>query len=853
MRAICGLFALLIMLGPIGMGIMLTVDSPTLGNNTLYTYNEGVQPEDHGTRAAPSEIPLFIDLHFRSGNIMNTTASGSSTAQIEPAIPGPSVTITLQKTLLNDFLVENPSPGFPMVAKVILSGNGNVDVTVRDNSGGTIVGTKTYPETGQFTFGGTPQPVNIDIPFSSGSNYTFVDGHVIEIEFSFTNTGRIHYDSTTAPSRLTLYGTTVSDITFETANFNGEPTDTFYPKDINFPQDINRKEVQMSGKITEVFGKENAIQYVDIVEVIIDPPVGSNFTRGCDYDKNSFEYSYTWPYSYGVDDGEYLVTTRVVDEQGNEFTIMGNFFMSAYGVLLTSPDQVPEEGTYRAVARRNLVENSVTNYDINIWNIGNNVTSVDITTIGSGGWDWWIWGTNLTINNNKTGRTEPIPSGNNPFESYRGIKFSVDAMSNQVGSPPTTNIVTGSSFEEPTESSALTTISTVVHQFDIGLEFAEGGSTIEETVETGDPIEYDFIVTNNGGEDDRVYLDLSSAPAGWSASLSGNDLEGSTSQYWVDLVSGDSSELTLLVQTPTNGDEESVDIEVTGSSRGSMDQGDDPVVSDKITATTTTTKGISLELNDIPKKDVDPEGDIAFEFKVINTGTTIANLSVSFTGPGSSDGWDSQDISLSPSGFENEKSFFNLAPNNPQTFWLYLEPSANVLAGNYSITVKAQNLDNPTRFEQLNVYCIVNEVNKIEIVEPLSLDFNEEAEPGQDVEFTIIIENNGNVRERVSIILPDKPNDWDLDFGNNSGDWTKDIDPQDEETIMIVLTIPDDAQGDETVDITISIIPTVSEQITVDAHIKVKQLWYQPFITLIVPLLLFVVIIVMVIVIYKRR
>jgi uncharacterized membrane protein len=208
---------------------------------------------------------------------------------------------------------------------------------------------------------------------------------------------------------------------------------------------------------------------------------------------------------------------------------------------------------------------------------------------------------------------------------------------------------------------------------------------------------------------------------------------------------------------------------------------------------------------------------------------------------------------LDPTSFENEKPFNNLAPNNPQTFWIYIEPSENVIAGNNTITVKAENVDKPTRYEMLSVYCIVNEFNNIEIVEPLSLDFNEKAEPGDDVEFTIIIENNGNVRERVSILLSDKPKEWDLDFGNASSEWTKDIDPQDQETIKIVLTVPGDAQGDETVDITISIIPAVSEPIEVYAHIEVEQLWYQPLITLLVPLLLFVVIIVMVIVIYKRR
>jgi uncharacterized membrane protein len=831
------------LLGPIGMGILLNVDSPYMEDDALYNYIEKSPVEVHGTRTAPSQTPLFVDLHFRGGSIMNTTASGSSNPDIAPTIPGGTVTFDLQKELVEDFFIENPSPGFPMVANVYLSGNGDVSVNVRDGAGGTVIGTVDH----SFTYGGTPTSIGLDIPFSSGANYTFSSGHIIEIEFAFTSTGRIHFDSTQAPSRLTLYGNTIPDITVNTANFNGEPVNRFYPNDIEFPQEINRKEVQISGKISEVFGKENRIQYVSTVEVDIHTPGGSIIPRTCDYDKNTFEYSYTWTYPFGQEDGEYTIVTRVIDEQSNEFTVNGSFNMSEYGILLTSPDQDPEEGTYRAPSRKNLVEGTFTTYEINVHNIGNSMTSVDIGTIGQGGWDWWIDGENLSVNNNKSGKIDDIPAA-----LSKGFKFMVDSMGNSVGSPPTTNIVTVSSTQEPTESSAMTTISTVVLQYDIEMEFMDGTKTKDNIVETGNSIDYVFTVSNEGGKDDTVNIVLSSVPAGWAVALTGPDVKGSPGQYRVDLVSGDSTEVTLTVDTPSGGDEETVAIEITGRSKGSDEQGDNPVESDKLTTTTTTTKGIKLIVDDLVEQDVDPGGDISFKLELTNTGTSLANITATFSGPGFSDGWNSNDISFAPSGFENNKQFLNLAPDNPQTFWVYVEPSEEVLAGNYSITITVENNDASSRTDQKTVYCIVNEIYKIEIVDPISLEIFAEAEPGDDVEFIITIENNGNVVERVNILV-DKPRKWGVDFGNASDEWTQEIEPSESETINIVMSVPDDAQGDETVDITISIVPVVSDQIQVETHTEIKQIWYQPLLTLLVPLLLFIVIIVMVVVIYKRR
>jgi hypothetical protein len=451
MRAIGYIIAFFVILSSIGFGIIDNVHPPYVRdvppNNTSIVHS----PVDHGTKTPPSEIPLFVDLYFYSIELMNTSITTSVVTEV--SFPGSTISFLLQKELINDFKIENPMAAFPMTARVYLSGSGTVNVTVRD-SAGPIVGSVIYPSSGQFSFGNTPQPVDITIPFSSGDNYTFSSGNIIEVDFNFTNTGRIHYGSTTAPSRLQLYGSTITDITIATKNFFGEFDDRFYPNDIDFP--FNRIEVNIEGIITEVFGKEGSQQYVDLVQVQIQGP-GYDQTYQATYDSINYQYIYTWNYPPGQAHGEYTITTHVFDEQGNEFTVIGFFNMSQYGVLLTSPSQVPEEGVYKAEAKRNVIQYTKIIYTINVRNIGNEITIVNLTTLGPGGWDWWLEGENLTYNNgSKTDTVLSIQPG-----EKREVYLVVDSMDRSLGEMATI-IVSATCSEDATESSSLVTKTHVI-------------------------------------------------------------------------------------------------------------------------------------------------------------------------------------------------------------------------------------------------------------------------------------------------------------------------------------------------------------------------------------------------------
>lgn len=853
MRTVNGLIIVLFMLGPIWMGILFNADAPLLEDGSSISGVDQASPENHGTRSPPSNVPTYVNLYFhRTGNAMNT----SDIAFIPAAsFQGPgSITFTLQDPLINDLLVEDPTGWTGMVAHLLLSGTGWLIASVYDNDENTLVGSGTHgSQLNRFEYE-VPTFVDVLIPFETvwGHDYTFGVNHYIVFELDFgLSAGRITYDASQGRhSTLGLYCTPVIDITIGTYNFYGEDEPTFYPNNIDFPDE--RKQVEVNGIVTDAFGKWDK-KYIQNAQVQIEGPGGMNQTFDAGWNRNAQRYSYTWTYPPGQDSGEYKATAHIFDEQNNEFTVNTTFTMADYGVLLTSPFQRGGEGSYapdQARAERNVIQNNVTRYRINVWNIGNLSTGISISADGPSGWDWWLEGQNLTQENQKTGEIENIDPG-----QKKEIILAVDSKNNPVDDDATI-MVTATCLKDSSERDILTTFTLVVLEYNVELRFVDGTKSQTKTVELGGEISYDFKVKNKGDTTDKIWIDVGSAPSGWSKSLKGQDLKASEGRYYVDLQSGNDTQLMLTLKAADSGGDETADIDIIGTSQGSIEKLDE-VASDSITTSTTKTTGIKLEVSGLSHRTADPGEDVIYELELTNTGTTARNFTVTFTPLSSDDGWDVGDISFSQTSPAPEKKFPLLGPNpnNPEKFFLFVEPTIEVLAGNYTIPIRAVRDDSPEkRFDDETVSIEVKEFYDIQVTEPMDLELYAEAEPGEDVEYTIEFKNSGNVPELVNIDV-DEPGGWNVDFGNASGEWLEEIEPQETETVTLVLTVPDDAAGDETVDITVSVVPVErpDDKIQIQTHTKIKSIWYQPLLTLLVPILLFIVIIVMVIVIYRRR
>ncbi len=841
MRTVCGLIAVLLILGPIGMGMLFNVNAPKLEAKSSFVESVNTLPEHHGTRSEPMGSPAFVALYFhRTGNTMNT----SGINYINPATNTGDIAFTLQSPLKEKFFVVDPQGGPGMRARIYLGGvDSGLTVNVYENQGGSLIGSGS---TGAFSYGSIPQYILVDIPFQSGYNHTFSKGSSIYIQFDFTlGTGILHYDYSGRLSNLRLNGKSIIDISLETRNFDNEKAKLFYPHDIDFPEE--RKKVIMDGKISDVFGKTDG-KYISSVQIQIQNGAGMNDTWDADYDRQDYKYDYTWDYQDGETSGEYTVTTHVFDEQNNEFKIVNHFNMSSFGVVLTSPDTEPDapEGTYKADAKRYVPLNNVTRYTINVWNVGNAATAMNISATGPSGWDWWLEGNDIQIeSDNKKGTIPSFAAGQS-----RTFTLAVDSQNNPLGSQSTI-VVTATCAADPRKDyDTLNTISTVAQKYDLQLRFIPSDTKTEEKiVELGDQAKYNFRVTNTGGTNDTIWLDIAgNLPSGWTRVLKlvdGTNPKTSGGRYYVVLDPQGSKDFTLTLTAPDSGEDDEFDLDIEGESQGSQSQS--LIVTDKITLTTILTMGIELELINDGVQDVDPGDEVDYIFRIENTGTKSADFSVSFTT--SAGGLKTQDISFS------EKEFSNVDPDDDKTFTMTVEPSADIEAGNHSITVKVIRNDDPNVYMDKTVFTIVNAFPSLELIEPspATAELYGEGSPGENVKYTISFRNTGNVKLNVQIILTDKPQEWTLDFGNGTSVWSEDIKPGDTKEVDFSLGIPDDAEGDDTVDITVSVTPNQGEPIIIETHTKVKGSFSQTLFTLLVPILLFVVIIVMVVVIYRRR
>lgn len=838
MRPLLSMLAVVIMLGPIGMGILSFADAPVL--TELDTPDDSqTEISERGTRGVPPEGFEIVNLYFYStgsGDIMNTTepwATGVATQESE-------ITFSLEPTLQSMLEIKDDVGEYGMEAVVYLSGQDTtVHIEVFDNSESNLVGEATSDSVSASPT--SPSRTQTRVNFETGTSYEFLSGSSILVRLTATGTlaPTIHYETQNRNSHIKLNCIPISDITVETYNFRGTKTNVFYPNDITEPD--NRRLVEIEGTVIDAFSSSD-VRYVEI-----------NITGPEEYgpwdaiwDRSSSSFNYTWEYDAGINDGEYNITANVVTRQYNEYTYYTLIDMSKYGVLLTSPHQKDGPGTYTP-AELNVIQNSSVSYLIHVWNIGNSDVTVDLSATGNEDWIFKFENENITITDSKNGKM-------NLSVGFEGIKLTVNAQGKSLGEY--VNIYVSAVCAEDTDKkSDLLTTTTVKVKFEVTMEFDDGQKSKTENAEIGTTLEFNFTVTNTGGTEDDIYFAISGVPSNWDSELIGVQTSPSLGEY-VHLKPTRSKELTLRITTPSSGGDTTEDIEITGKSHGSEQQGDPDVASDTLTATIAMTSGVKLDLTNpsYREKYGSPGEQESFQFVLTNTGIKAHDFMITFTQPVPlSQGWAADDISFSSFTYTPTLDYSDLGADGTQIFSLYIEPTTEVIADNYTITVKAQRADDSSRLDEEKVYFWINEDYEIEVLDPIDLELSGEAEPGEDVVYEIQIKNNGNIQERINVFVEDMPGGWDADFGNANSSWTKDIEPQETETITLTLSVPDDAVGDETVDITVAIVPSESDRIDIETHTKIKGLWYQPLMMLLVPILLFVVIIVMVIVIYRRR
>ncbi len=257
-----------------------------------------------------------------------------------------------------------------------------------------------------------------------------------------------------------------------------------------------------------------------------------------------------------------------------------------YGVELTPPTQ-----THTISAGESTI------YSINVENTGDTEDTYTLTISGEHS-DWGSlsegWPT--------------LPPG-----SSQGISLEVSV-------PPGTADgsydidVTATSNNDPSTTSTVSTTTDVTSVVTYGVHLSSGQTA--KTTHPGESVIYTITVENTGNTDDTIDITKSGANSHW----------GTLSQSSVFLSSGDSEDITLTVDVPSDASGGDYPIFVKGTSQGN------PSFYDEITLTTTVEPYIyDVDLEPENQDDSVEKGDnVEFTINVKNTGNVqeIINLTI---------------------------------------------------------------------------------------------------------------------------------------------------------------------------------------------------------------------------------
>lgn len=843
-----------IMVSILLLSMLLFTFSPISDEDTDLKYKEvSLNPnstEKHGTRggnSGPSMSPLYnVEL------FLNTSGGNNELTTVETDAPQSAGSIDREYSsgpLGGDLYVEPGNSEFVLKMTITAPALNPSEVTleVLDN-------TEVIARYHDDSYSGSDP--DWEIPMLDPPSHTFLEGHELILHIQ-TTSGGVQFESDGRQARLIVRSHSVSNIEHETYNSEDDKEETFFPYDWPYQGDDDRTRVIIKGNFEAVYG---TLDLWDLRVTLRDPSgdtIVNNETtsweRGSGHTPPPDEFTYTWDYlGDDVSDGIYTYITFIEDIQGNEYYIDGNFTMAEHGLKLTAEEEEYGEGSgtkYQTTAVKNVIQNDSAVYEIHVRNIGFETITVKLEILDAANWNAQEFENRGDLEersaDKQEGKVKDIPEGANSFET---VYFNVSAEEGK-DLDDTALLDIKAQIEDKTPTYRFNTINTVVMRYDVELKFSDGSTFMKKTIDIGGTATYSLAVKNKGGETDTftfTYPTLGS----WGAELTdnnGNPLSGDK----ISLASDETADLILKVIGPTAGSDETVNITVRATSDKALTY--DITRYSEVKAQTTMTTGIRLEISGSDSSDVTPPDEqISFAFELTNTGANATDYTITFVSPDTG-GWKSGEISLSSSSTTTSKTL-TIAGGEDEIFYLYVQPSLDVTAGDYDdITVKAERSNKPNIFEEEEVECIVNEVYDTVVLQPTVFELEGEVGRSEDVQYNLKIKNNGNTPEKVDIDVLNAPGGWDYSFNTGQASWNETLDPGDEEDIVVTLTAADDAPIGDTVDITIRVSPKESDNVQILTHNEVTGEIYERVSPLIFIPLTFLIFMVLLVVMIRRR
>ncbi len=527
-------------------------------------------------------------LYLRSNNDLSTSPPGAS------GDPSTFTADTAQRWTMPDGLrkalcIDGGEPsssatGFDLMMNITtLPGSGDWTLTARLKDEDTTIAeeSRVVSPTGGIGGSGTyGTQSDWHLDFSSNrSGCQVLKGHKLQVEVVSSRAaagGR--------GSHLVIWAEDVIAPAVATENANG-PTDIFYPNDLD-----GSRSVIVKGALNSAFPSS----LVTAVRIGVEAPGGGAVANGTATVQDD-NFTYTWSYARGISGGPYTIHVEVEDRQGNIFPATATVTMAAYGLRITAPGQVNQ-----TVTGYTIPGDSAT-YELTVTNIGAQPTTVLMVTETPAPSGW-----SISFTSDNFG----LAAGGSNVTLFRATPGGTI----QPGMSAQSTVVAQARDDPAAVKARGTLLTTTIVQREAAL--AIDPPSTDATIGLGGYVEYDFTLTNNGGQTADVNLTATDAPEGWVRSLSGNQVVVDGSGWKaLALGPGSSRTITLNVTAPT----ESTSVDKFACTVTARVVGNASTVATFV-ATTELLLGIELSQtspNGVPSRA--PGETVEFQVEVVNT------------------------------------------------------------------------------------------------------------------------------------------------------------------------------------------------------------------------------------------
>lgn len=539
---------------------------------------------------------------------------------------------------------------------------------------------------------------------TDADHYTFSRGDSITLRVEANRNVIIRSDE---QSFLDLYCEDHLSITTETRDVDDRKASRFYPNELQ-----ENRHIMIEGDIKDPFGSPD----IGGVNITIRNPDGQYVIQdeaanvGAD-----MNYTFDWAYNTGLPSGSYTLNVTGRDLQGHEFSVVGSFIMSQYGVRIFA------EGEDGGVVTDSTTPGTPAKYTLTILNIGGN--RADIVLDDGDPQSLWTTSFSRKTFSLDAGRDEDVTYDVKPSSILRGGNESKFTVTVTVNNDPSV----------PKASDTLEVRTFVTDEVDLQVSPDSPDPT---NIAVGGSKDYIFTVRNIGELTTTVDLTRTGVPTGWQATFVGPRVRDNAIE---DLQSMEIVDVTLRVTAPTASDVKKASIKVKVQSREFPDAAQERTFEFNLVI------GLVLTPTSPTTTTQDPGDSFTLFFEARNDDDG-ASHQATFSVVQDTSSWPASSFSFTPS------NMVNINPESTVNMGLEVSVPDSAKASQFKFTVRGI-VDGNSEVHATFDFTVTINLNR-ELVVELDPDVKEvEIDTKEESIVYLVLENRGNQVEYVNITI----------------------------------------------------------------------------------------------------